>query len=405
MSNVGNHNSNPLILSYNGTCCIYQSDLRLLESDSEWLNDSCINFQMTRLSERTVEAATTITTAVAAVTAADGAETASKNDIGTNSQVISSRNNDSNDPIRIVFMDPSIVSFFMHQISIDDDEDRDEILGLYNNTWELNSQDTQSQTKLQSSSQPSGSKMVAIMIPINDNHAGSSWAFQTAGAGNHWSLLFVVIYIEDLVEHNTTTSSSTSIPSPRRRRPNYARYFHFDSCHGCNSSAAKIVATRVERLLSIGVIDSAKRNNSDANASTVIGGSGSMMASESEESRELPKRMKTSVAVVDCVTPQQSNGYDCGLCTLANSEALSVGIDGMPRRHRRREDCENGSGVEGGDGGRNGSTYDDDDKEVKKWLEQTVKSFMIGYGGMGKMAKSIRRKMAADVKEMKESNH
>lgn len=168
MSNVGNHNSNPLILSYNGTCCIYQSDLQLLESDSEWLNDSCINFQMTRLSERTVEAATTITTAVVAV--ADDAETASKNDNGANSTGSSSSNNDSNDPIRIVFMDPSIVSFFMHQISIDDDEDRDEILGLYNNTWELNTQYTQTQKKLKSSSQQSGSKMVAMMIPINDNH-------------------------------------------------------------------------------------------------------------------------------------------------------------------------------------------------------------------------------------------
>jgi len=354
---------------------------------------------MTRLSERTVEAATTITTAVVAV--ADDAETASKNDNGANSTGSSSSNNDSNDPIRIVFMDPSIVSFFMHQISIDDDEDRDEILGLYNNTWELNTQYTQTQKKLKSSSQQSGSKMVAMMIPINDNHAGSSWAFQTAGAGNHWSLLVVLIYIEDLVEHNTTTS--TSIPSPRRRRPNYARYFHFDSCHGCNSSAAKIVATRVERLLSIGVIDASRRSNNDtsANTSTVVG-DGSMM--ESKESRELPKRMKTSVAVVDCVTPQQSNGYDCGLCTLANSEALSSGIDAMPRRHRRREDCENGSGAEGGDGNHK-YTYDDDDKEVKKWLEQTVKSFMIGYGGMGKMAKSIRRKMAADVREMKGSNH
>ena len=35
------------------------------------------------------------------------------------------------DKVRVVLMDPCIVSFFMHQISVDDEEDRDEIIGLF----------------------------------------------------------------------------------------------------------------------------------------------------------------------------------------------------------------------------------------------------------------------------------
>ena len=68
-------------------------------------------------------------------------------------------------------------------------------------------------------------------------------------------------------------------------------YFHFDSIQGNNLQAAGVVATKLERVLS--AQDS--KNNST-----------------------------TNVQVQECKTPQQANGYDCGIHVLAAAEALSV---------------------------------------------------------------------------------
>lgn len=40
--------ANDLLLNYHDAV-IYRSDLALLDSQTDWLNDACINFQMTRL--------------------------------------------------------------------------------------------------------------------------------------------------------------------------------------------------------------------------------------------------------------------------------------------------------------------------------------------------------------------
>lgn len=432
MSSLGNRSGNPLFLSHKGTCCIYQSDLKILDSDSEWLNDSCINFQMIRLSEKAVAAAV-----VDDVQTKQRRTTVNKNGKQRLPRYNNNNNHDdgADSKIRVVFMDPCIVSFFMHQISVEDEEDRDEIVGLFKNTWELDSCQTQPKPRLRSGRQRED-RMVAMMIPINDNHAGSSWSCQTPGAGNHWSLLVVLIDTEDLHDRDMAQRQR------HRQRSNYARYFHLDSSRHGNSAAAKTVATRVESILSIGVSATAtsttttasacaknkttskNKTNSKSKTTTTaattattnahdniidLTGDESDTQSSSNEATQTPspsptpeqphrtslKRMATSVGVVECSTPQQSNGHDCGLCTLANAEALSGAIDAVPRRR----------GSEGevtGDGGRNGE--EDDDKKLKKWIELTLKEFVGEYGGMSKMTRSIRRKIAADVRQLKVSS-
>ena len=277
--------------------------------------------------------------------------------------------------IRVVFMDPCIVSFFMHQISVDDEEDRDEILCLYRNTWEL---DPTIRTKKR---RRESERTVAMMIPINDNHAESSHSFRTPGAGNHWSLLLVLI---DTNELHTPT---------RRQRSDRARYFHLDSSRGCNSSAARSVATRVEGILSIGAVGAAAAASGGGDGGSSDGRSPHPTPGRGQpQHRTSPKRMATAVSVVECSTPHQSNGHDCGLCTLANAEALAGVIGELTGRRRRRN------------GGQVGVEEEDDDKELKKWVERTVTGFTAGFGGMGKMTRSIRKGIAADVGRLKGSS-
>ena len=46
---------------------------------------------------------------------------------------------------------------------------------------------------------------------------------------------------------------------------------------------------------------------------------------------------------------------------------------------------------------------EDDDKKLKKWIVFTLKEFVGKYGGMNKMTRSIRRRIAADVRHLKGS--
>ena len=203
------------------------------------------------------------------------------------------------------------------------------------------------------------------MIPINDNHAVSHQT--TPGAGNHWSLLVVLVYEEDLTAQERP--KETRSIAQRHQRWNCGRYFHFDSKRGTNRNAARIVATRVECILSIGSTASEDDDDGEdgggggGGEGVVRGGTGetagtAIVVDDEDDAEECfsrqfsPKRLKrsaTSVGVVECSTPQQSNGYDCGLCTLANAEALSAAIDGLPRGRRRceeeEEDMEDGGGV------------------------------------------------------------
>ena len=172
---------NKLVLNYHDAV-LYRSDKELLETETAWLNDACIHFYLTVLQQRHPD---------------------------------------------MKFMDPSVITFLMHQCDEEDLEDfsRDFDKGC-----------------------------AMYIIPINDGHRRTT-AWQRVGGGSHWSLLIV----------------------------RGAAYFQIDSVAGSNALAAQAVAKLFSRLLG--------------------------------------HHEASSVLEVD--TPQQHNGYDCGIYALAAAEVLA----------------------------------------------------------------------------------
>jgi len=185
--------NNRLLLNYHDAV-LYESDLALLQAPTEWLNDACMNFGMTRLQQQYP-------------------------------------------PANTVFMDPAVISFFMHQC-VDEEEIQEFIQG-----------------------NPDLRQAPLILIPINNGHYPSStWHLQS---GTHWSLLVVV----------------------RNHVNNQYQYLHFDSVKGSNARTAKAVANKFSQLL---------------------------------------PQSSTGIQVLEAKTPQQLNGYDCGLHVLATAELLAT---------------------------------------------------------------------------------
>lgn len=150
-----------LILNYHDSC-VYGSDLAILQSPEAWLNDNCINFYLKRLSQ-----------------------------------------NFDRQEKNMKFMDPSVLSFFMHQWDEEEDGDED-ILGLKNIPNEK----------------------ILVFLPINDNYVSKRWT--APGGGSHWSMLVLVL------------STSTAYKSS---------FYHLDSSSGSNQKAATAVAEKIYRVL------------------------------------------------------------------------------------------------------------------------------------------------------------
>uniref|UniRef100_A0A7S4NIS5 Ubiquitin-like protease family profile domain-containing protein n=1 Tax=Odontella aurita TaxID=265563 RepID=A0A7S4NIS5_9STRA len=201
-----------LLVNYHDAC-VYESDLRLLESPTAWLNDACILFRLNWISQIRGRTRTSV---------------ADRSD-------------------NVLFLDPSVISFMMHQC--DDDDLADLAQG-----WKLH------QRKV-------------VFVPVNDNHAASAHAFQIPGGGNHWSMMVVLIGMK-----NNSSSDMNEVK---------VKYLHFDSSVGCNERAARLVARRIQRAINLG---------SHAGEEAVV---------------------------IECRTPQQNNGYDCGIFALGAAEALS----------------------------------------------------------------------------------
>jgi sentrin-specific protease 8 len=184
-----------LILNYHDAV-IYGSDLKLVQSRTDWLNDACIHFFFNLLQH---------------------AENTRQS----------------------VFMDPSVLSYFMHQCT--DEEDIEDFV---------------SNTRF-----PATGK---VFIPVNDNMALSS-GWQLPKSGNHWSLLMVMI-------------------SPR-----IVQFCHFDSVRSSgNYRAAQDIVDKLGRYVF---------------------------------------RQSTNADLVQASTPQQDNGYDCGIHVLAAAQVFSSIID------------------------------------------------------------------------------
>lgn len=167
--------SNSMIINYHDAC-IYQSDLDILAQSNSWLNDAIIFYEMNSLSTRY-------------------------------------KSSNSLPRIRIEFLDPSLVSFFMHSLSPSDEDDHDEIMNL-GNQWGVlcgvnNSYPTSSNCD---------SGVVILLVPINDNNSEGfenvSLRNSNAYLGNHWSILSIIVTEEEFFA------------------------YHFDSSSGFNKSAA-----------------------------------------------------------------------------------------------------------------------------------------------------------------------
>ena len=159
-----------LIVNYQDAC-VYGSDLKLLDSRTAWLNDACVNFHLTRL--RMLRAST-----------ADA------------------------DVPALLYVDPSVVSYMIHQCDGDD-------LADLGRGW-----------RRDLDRQGSDLGLAGIFVPVNDGHAAAA---MVPGGGTHWSMLLIVL-----------GSSGSAVE----------RCLHFDSCGGSNAAAAAAVAAAACRALS-----------------------------------------------------------------------------------------------------------------------------------------------------------
>jgi Ulp1 family protease len=179
--------SNKLILNYHDAV-LYESDKNILECPTAWLNDACIHFYLTILQQQFPN---------------------------------------------VKFMDPSVITFLMHQCDADDLED-------FSSGFDKD--------------------FVMYVIPVNDGH-GNTTSWQHEGSGSHWSLLIVI--------RGTGTTSM--------------RYAHLDSVSGSNARVAQAIASMMAK---------------------VLGDRG-------------------AVSVGEVRTPQQLNGYACGLHSLYAAKIIA----------------------------------------------------------------------------------
>jgi Ulp1 family protease len=114
-----------------------------------------------------------------------------------------------------------------------------------------------------------------IFVPINDIMNRSRASFMKPGGGSHWSLLLWTIASKDKTQDSTLPTST---------------FYHFDSSNGYNASAASVVSQKLIKVLY-------------CNSPIIV--------------------QTTNTTVKECKSPQQNNGYDCGVYLLGFAEALS----------------------------------------------------------------------------------
>ena len=263
-----NNHHNSLLLNYHDAC-IYESDVSLLESKSEWLNDACIHFQIKRIEQQRMVATTSSTSYIP-----------SKKESVMKIPIIGMK-----------FLDPLISSFFMHQLSIYDEDDYNEIISLCH-SWDLmyyNNYD--------------GNECKMMIIPINDNNSANYDSFQRIGSGHHWSLLVVV-----------TRSIGGGDSKDSNSRHSFM-YFHFDSSKGCNHQTAICVAKKIEQMYSLYYQHHKNKNKKNQNDDN---------EDDDVVPTILPMDDNDDINVFECNVAQQENGNDCGIHTLFNAQIIST---------------------------------------------------------------------------------
>lgn len=237
-STLSSFKDNELLINYHDAV-IYGWELKLIERRNEWLNDSCINFYFTHLQQH--------------FQALDPAPS-------------------------FLFMDPSVVSFFMHQCV-----DQDEIEDFVSST-QFPGRGTRGDG--------------IIFIAVNDKMAKNSDPYSVvSGGGSHWSIL-VVQAVSFQKRKNDETKSTTTLD-----------FWHFDSVrHSGNRQAAEDIAAKIAK---------------HAFPEGLIG---------TKNSRFI---------TLQATTPQQENGYDCGVHVLGAAKILSnyLSIAGNDSRLGDLEGC------------------------------------------------------------------
>jgi len=411
-----------LIINYHDAC-IYESDLRLLESHTEWLNDSCINYQMRRLERRAAQVqerqnrkqpSGTCTSTCTSTCTDTGTDTGT--DIGTYKGI-------ENTSLRytisgVEYLDPSVVSFFMHQLSIGDEDDREEMLSLCQ-TWGLDPCKEASSSSLSSPSSPVSSiPMKMVLFPINDNNSASLYSFQTPGGGNHWSLLALLVGEADVdieigndVDVDIDVDSKVHQNQPlvdttKRQKTNgggdghddnygntscdnnvnsidtscFRAYFHFDSARGYNSSTAATVATKIDQMYLL--YEQQKQQQRQPQKQP-----------QKQRDQNNITNPTSTVNIIECSVPQQINSYDCGVHTLATADAIgSVGIIDIIFSPTTEVTSLKHAHIH------SRLVLDN----IKRQFEKAVEDFILGkFRNINEMTKHQRRSIANDIKKMK----
>ncbi len=303
--------ANPLIVDYHDAC-IYSRDLSLLDSPTEWLNDACINYQMTRLQQRFNSNA--------------GVNSFSKPRL-----------------YGIHFLDPSVVSYFMHSLDDEEEDDHSEFHGIFRN-WGFEARVP---------------TVRVLLIPINDNNGDGH---MICGGGNHWSLLLVLVSIT----HQNEDEGNQNLYNHHDEW-----YFHFDSSTGYNRSAARAVARRVNKILEIG-FDVDDEDKSNLHRSQFAG-------------------------VMECKSPQQRNGYDCGVHAIVTAEALATellshGAENETKSASRNEDAGTNPVLKWTQLPNTGS-------QLQDHFETIVHDHVAQFENTCAMARMKRREIAKDIRQ------
>jgi hypothetical protein len=247
MKGCDDYGKDEMIVNYHDAC-IFGRDLALLQSPTAWLNDSCIHFYLTFLQHQQQDQQLE-TTPTSTAPRARGART--------------------------LYMDPSVISFLMHQCD-DDDDLMDFGQGACQNFC------------------PDIDRLV---IPINNHNAASRATWAVSNAGTHWSLLVMILFHPPVATTESVDDDDASCCC-----------LHMDSVQNSgNLNAARVVAGKIWEARQVLMA----RTSNTASSSTCL-----LVKPSSNH--------KKQVHVQECQNvPRQENGHDCGVHVLAAAEAIS----------------------------------------------------------------------------------
>jgi len=245
--------TNQPLLNYHDAV-LYSTDIDILRDHHLWLNDACIHFQMKRYQH----------------------------------ELHSGNGN------RFLFMDPSIVSYFMHQCL-----SNDELVEFYEGQGILEGCICEG-CKAFCLPRQFNLKQV-LFLPINDTNALFEFMPGCKGAiGTHWSLLIVI-----LLQVSCEEDEQDGLLQPI--------YLHYDSVgNSSNYTAAVAVAKKINLLFTI----KKTIHKSSDNTSTVQDG---------------------GMVIRNCKTPQQINAWDCGIYVLVLTDILATAFGRRGNKNRADE--------------------------------------------------------------------